>query len=148
MSWVSPIDVSAKHLDVANIRQPGTSKWLLNLDIFKQWECGTGQALWCPGIPGAGKTVITSLLIDHLLDLQRLEPIGTMAVAWVYLDYNQEFIQTPDAIQLSLIRQLAVFSTELYDLLRSAYKKDPNIRPSPRWLIPDMHIIPSSVVAK
>ncbi len=141
MAWVSPIDVSAKHFDIANAREPGTGQWLLNSNVFQEWECGTGRALWCPGIPGAGKTVLASLIIDHLCTLQLHEPVGTTAVAWVYFNYKANATQTPDAIHLSLKQQLAGFSTQLYTLLESSYKKHPKSRPSPRRLIPDMRIL-------
>ncbi|KAF8327084.1 ankyrin repeat-containing domain protein [Amanita rubescens] len=141
MAWVSPIDVSAKHFDVAKAREPGTGEWLLNSNVFQEWERGTGQTLWCPGIPGAGKTVLTSLIIDRLCTLQLREPVGTIAVAWVYLNYKENATQTPDAIHLSLIQQLAGFSTQLYALLGSSYKKHPTSCPPPRRLIPDMRIL-------
>jgi len=142
MAWVSPIDVSAKHFDVTSVREPGTGEWFLNSDAFKEWERSIGRALWCPGIPGAGKTVLTSLIIDHLRSLQLREPVGTIALAWIYFNYKEAAIQTPDAIHLNLIRQLAGSSTQLYTLLKSSYyKKDPNSQPSPWQLIPDMHIL-------
>ena len=141
MAWVSPIDVSAKHFDVANAREPGTGEWLLNSNVFQEWERGTGRALWCSGIPGAGKTVLASLIIDHLCTLQLREPVGTTAVAWVYFNYKENATQTPDAIHLSLIQQLAGFSTQLYALLESSYKKHPKSCPSPWRLIPDMRIL-------
>jgi len=56
MDWVSPINVSVKQHDVSSVRHPGTGEWFLGSYDFKTWEIGTGQALWCVGVPGAGKT--------------------------------------------------------------------------------------------
>ncbi|KAF8147677.1 hypothetical protein B0H34DRAFT_669431, partial [Crassisporium funariophilum] len=136
MTWVSPIDVAAKHFDVSSTRQPGTGEWLSNSSTFQEWESGISRALWCPGIPGAGKTVLASLIIDRLRAVQLHEPVSSVAVAWFYFNYKEESTQTPNAILLSLIQQIAVYSNKLYDLLRFAYKEHPNSCPSARQLIP------------
>lgn len=85
LAWVSPIDFLAKHIDISNTRHPGTGEWLLYSEKFQEWERATGRAIWCPGVPGAGKTVLASLIIDHLSALQRYKPVGTVAVAFFLL---------------------------------------------------------------
>jgi len=80
LAWVSSMDFLGKHCDISDKCQPGTGKWLLNTDAFKQWQSGRGQVLWCPGMPGAGKTVLSSVVINHLRAYQLHEPVGTIGV--------------------------------------------------------------------
>ncbi|CZR67458.1 uncharacterized protein PAC_17357 [Phialocephala subalpina] len=106
LEWLSPLDFQNKHLDVAAKRQPGTADWVLDSKAFLQWmeeDLPCGNILWCPGDPGVGKTVITSNVIDHLLNLQGTRDIG---VTYLYCDYHNEMNTTPTVLIGSLTRQL------------------------------------------
>ena len=49
-------------------RHPGTCNWVLKESHARSWieeDCGTGR-LWMTGIPGAGKSFLCSLIIQHL----------------------------------------------------------------------------------
>ena len=49
-------------------RQPGTCNWILEESQTRSWieeDCGTGR-LWITGIPGAGKSFLCTLVIQHL----------------------------------------------------------------------------------
>ncbi|GLB45326.1 hypothetical protein LshimejAT787_2100860 [Lyophyllum shimeji] len=146
MAWVSPVDVASQHSDVASRRLPGTGQWFLDSDAFKEWERGNGQALWCPGIPGAGKTVLASLIIDELCALQCREPGGSIGVTWFYFNYKEESTQTKELVHRCLVRQLAEVSSELYADLKAGYEKarrKPSSRLSASQLewMPDMHTL-------
>ncbi|PVI01419.1 hypothetical protein DM02DRAFT_525133, partial [Periconia macrospinosa] len=41
-------------------------EWLLNLAEFKSWIETKNQTLFCPGIPGAGKKILTSIVVEEL----------------------------------------------------------------------------------
>ncbi|GLB45329.1 hypothetical protein LshimejAT787_2100890 [Lyophyllum shimeji] len=146
MAWVSPVDVASQHSDVASRRLPGTGQWFLDSDAFKEWERGNGQALWCPGIPGAGKTVLASLVIDELHALQRREPGGSIGVTWFYFNYKEESTQTKELVHCCLVRQLAEVSGKLYAHLKAGYeeaRRESSSRLSTSSLewMPDMHTL-------
>ncbi|KAJ7145178.1 hypothetical protein C8R43DRAFT_1070316 [Mycena crocata] len=134
LDWISPINDFAKHLDLLCARQAGTGDWLLRTTTFDSWLDGSGKALWLSGIPGAGKTVLASMIIEHLSNIQQPTRIG---LAWVYFDYKEESTQTPHAIFLSITRQLADSSPELYNHFRSVDHQNPHSRPSPDDLLSD-----------
>lgn len=49
------------------LKQPGSCEWLTNRASFACWEQGTGtQILWLTGRPAAGKSVLSSHVIDRL----------------------------------------------------------------------------------
>lgn len=113
------------------------------MGAFKRWEYDKGQALWCSGIPGAGKTVLASLIIDHLNALRSREPNGLIGVACVYYNYKERSTVTLDAIHRSLIRQLAVMSNKVYARLKAAYEEERKQLhgSSPRKWVPDLRTL-------
>ncbi|KAJ7826800.1 hypothetical protein B0H14DRAFT_3467462 [Mycena olivaceomarginata] len=62
-----------------------------------------GQILWCRGIPGAGKTILSSLVIHHLRDQFR---DGNIGVASIYLNHKETETQTPANLLAGLWKQL------------------------------------------
>ena len=60
LNWLSPLEHCNKQRDIASKRHEGTGKWFLVSEKFTAWLSGSADSvLWCPGEPGAGKTVIT-----------------------------------------------------------------------------------------
>ncbi|KAK2762332.1 hypothetical protein FQN54_001342 [Arachnomyces sp. PD_36] len=72
--WLSPFDIEAEQENYRTIRSackdPG--RWLLNDRLFKKWlsleDCDT-PLLWLNGIPGAGKTILASIVVDEILHI-------------------------------------------------------------------------------
>ena len=85
LDWLSPLKFWAKQIDVFEKRHPETGTWLLQHDTFKHWLSGTRKRIFCPGIPGAGKTVLASVIVDHLGMTFRNDNVG---IAYVYCSYN------------------------------------------------------------
>ncbi|KAK4223574.1 hypothetical protein QBC38DRAFT_45736 [Podospora fimiseda] len=51
-----------------NLRQPDTCRWLVNKDFFTLWKSGSApnSILWLTGRPGAGKSILSGFVIEHL----------------------------------------------------------------------------------
>ena len=59
LDWLSPLEFCTKQRDIASKRHGGTGEWFLVSEKFTAWLSGSADSvLWCPGEPGAGKTVI------------------------------------------------------------------------------------------
>ena len=58
----------------------------------------------CPGIPGAGKTIITSIVIDELWEKYGAE--NGVAIAFLYCDYKMQNQQTLEDLLSSVLAQL------------------------------------------
>jgi hypothetical protein len=53
LAWLSPLSFEEIHNDILSKRQPGTGKWFLEMEQFKQWRDGVApdsSVLWCRGI--------------------------------------------------------------------------------------------------
>jgi hypothetical protein len=66
IKWLSPTDFPAQQYDIISRRQEGTVQWFLGFMEFGEWLQGPEKTLFCPGIPGAGKTIMAAIAIKHL----------------------------------------------------------------------------------
>jgi Cdc6-like AAA superfamily ATPase len=59
--------------------------------------------LWCRGPPGAGKTVLASVAIDHFIN----DSLPGVGIAWFYCDYaNEDSMKSVEQTLSCIIRQL------------------------------------------
>ena len=50
IDWLSPLDVTSKHIYARGRAQEGTGQWLLESVEFHTWLEAGGKVLWCPGM--------------------------------------------------------------------------------------------------
>ncbi|KAH0499652.1 hypothetical protein TgHK011_006829 [Trichoderma gracile] len=105
LNWLTPIDYAAVQMDHIARRQPGTGQWFLNSAEYQTWLKGDRQTLFCPGIPGAGKTIITAIVVDDIY--KRFYNDTNVGIAYLYCDYRRQQEQTVEQLLLSLVKQLA-----------------------------------------
>ncbi|EPS42694.1 hypothetical protein H072_3329 [Dactylellina haptotyla CBS 200.50] len=128
LDWISPSDYSAQQTDHIRRRQPGTGKWLLDSAEFKNWSATGTKTLFCPGIPGAGKTVLSSIVIDHLSNLYRDD--RGIGIAYLYFEYKRADEQTLENVFASLLRQLTQGQDSLPETIKTLYELHHKGRPS------------------
>jgi hypothetical protein len=141
INWLTPIDYSAQQSDFLARRQEKTGLWLLDSDEFQRWLNKSKQTLFCPGIPGAGKTMITSIAIDNLCARFQNDP--SVGVAYVYCNYRRQQEQKPADIFASLLKQLIQERPSLPESIRAMHKlhKDKQSRPSFEEILSALHSI-------
>ncbi len=100
---LTTIDFEANHADIASRRAKLTGGWFLESAQFTSWwRHESSSVFWCPGIPGSGKTTLSSLVIDNLrVEIAKNPSIG---LAGIYCSYQN----TQSTVNLtgSIIRQL------------------------------------------
>lgn len=121
LNWLTPIDFGPQHSDYLRRRQPGTGQWLLDCDIYQRWVDEPGQTLFCPGIPGAGKTILSSIVIDDLES--RFSADLTTVVIYIYCNFKRQTEQKLDHLMSSLLKQLARNSPSLPPVLYELREK-------------------------
>ena len=120
INWLSPVDYATQQSDFISRRQEGTGQWLLNSDEFQAWLNKSKQTLFCPGIPGAGKTIITSIVVNYLwTEFQNDANIG---IAYLYCNYRQQQQQQPEDLLSNLLKQLAQEQLSVPADIKNLYK--------------------------
>ncbi|KAH0562509.1 hypothetical protein GP486_002801 [Trichoglossum hirsutum] len=104
-SWLSPASSDVDQENVAKVRAdcPDTGRWLFRQSQIRSWcdpDSSLIPLLWLNGIPGAGKTVLTSLLIDEC------RKVSDVYVAFFYCKHRDPQRSTFVAIARSILLQL------------------------------------------
>ncbi|VUC23741.1 unnamed protein product, partial [Clonostachys rosea] len=105
LDWLTSIDYGPQHSDIIRRHQPGTGQWFLNSDKYESWFWGRKKTLYCPGMPGAGKTMMASMVVDSLLKDSRSDP--SMGIAFIFCNYRHTAEQSCEKLLCSVLKQLA-----------------------------------------
>ncbi|KAF9894388.1 hypothetical protein FE257_007891 [Aspergillus nanangensis] len=100
LNWIASPQHEQKHTSIAQHRVEGSGRWLLEHPSYTTWrdDATTSPILWCDGVQGSGKTVLTSVAPDQ----------------------NQ---QTVEDIILSLLRQIVETLPSIPKALTDAYRR-------------------------
>ncbi|OBT47113.1 hypothetical protein VE00_03058 [Pseudogymnoascus sp. WSF 3629] len=130
LNWLTPINYADQQSDYINRQQPGTGQWILDSASFQTWLNTDKQTLFCPGIPGAGKTILTSVVVKKLTT--RFQNDKSSGVAYLYCNFQRKDEQKAKDLLASLLKQLTQGRSSLPDSVKSLYEshKDKRTRPS------------------
>jgi ankyrin repeat protein len=105
---LSKEDFLVKHRHVLGTRSRGTALWAVQMlqDLGWETELAT-RTLWCHGMPGSGKTVAFSVMVDQL---KKWAPSQNGLVAAVYLDYKSNHLHDLSTVLAGMIKQLVEIS--------------------------------------
>jgi Cdc6-like AAA superfamily ATPase len=120
MEWLSPDSFAAQQSDLITRKQADTGQWFLDSPEFTEWVNGTSQTLFCPGIPGAGKTMMAAIAVDHLQKAIQTTDIG---VAYLYCNYKRQADQTAPNLLAAIIKQLVQNRPSIAHSLSSMYER-------------------------
>lgn len=131
LNWLFSGNFDAKHLEISGGRLKGTGKWLMKSLEFNNWIKGRPGylLLWGYGIPGAGKTYLSSLVIDRLKSITASS--ANCGLAYIYFDYIEKNRQRLVDIMGSLIKQLSTQALSFPDEIRELYSNSQRERRRP-----------------
>ncbi|KAK6536091.1 hypothetical protein TWF281_000337 [Arthrobotrys megalospora] len=119
-SWLSAPDPSTNYNKALGLRHEGTGGWFLESEQFTEWKSSTQQSsfLWLHGIPGCGKTILSSTIIQRLKSDLACQPL-----LYFYFHFTDMGKQTLENMLRSLVSQLYYASKheEASLLLKSLY---------------------------
>ncbi|KAL4961712.1 ankyrin repeat domain-containing protein [Aspergillus stella-maris] len=135
LDWLCPNNFAAQQNDFLNQHQQGSGQWLLGASLFRDWLEKDKATLFCPGIPGAGKTIMVSMIIDYLE--QEFVLLNNIGIAYLYCSFRRRPTQTFRDLLASLVRQLVQRDSSIPDCVRNAYSRSRNkkIQPSVNELL-------------
>jgi hypothetical protein len=101
---------------------PDSGRWLLSRDRIKSWldpSMNVPPCLWVHGIPGAGKTVLASLLVEHC------QSISHMKTIYFYFRHGDRRRDNFISMSRSFLGQLSSLDSSVVDILyEMAVKND------------------------
>ncbi|GAP83722.2 hypothetical protein SAMD00023353_0501150 [Rosellinia necatrix] len=142
LDLVCPHSPDLVHQNLAKARAKDSGGWLFNLPVFEKWreakiaedanamEGGRGNCIWLIGNLGAGKTMLMSAIIDHLVESVEILPESSKKrTAVLYYYFDRSLPSSPRDAIASLLRQLCL-------------QKD--IGPLPRFLTDSLAVMKKS----
>ncbi|PGH17821.1 hypothetical protein AJ79_00962, partial [Helicocarpus griseus UAMH5409] len=119
--WLTPVDYALQQNDLIRQHEEGTGEWLLQSNEFQQWHTQPKQTLFCPGIPGAGKTIITSIVVRHLHRIYQSD--HSVGIAYLYCNFKQQQKQQPADLIASLLKQFIQRQPSVLNILKGLYEQ-------------------------
>ncbi|KAJ9419395.1 hypothetical protein FOXG_06622 [Fusarium oxysporum f. sp. lycopersici 4287] len=121
LNWLTAIDYTLQHNDFISQREEGTGHWLLESTAFQEWLETSTETLFALGMPGAGKTILTSIVVDELF--KRYSDDDTIGIAYIYCNFQRTHEQKATDLLASLLKQLAQRRPTLPDSVGKMYKR-------------------------
>jgi NACHT domain len=121
IDWLTPTDFSSEQSDLIARRQKGTGQWVLDSSEFQRWLNTSKQTLFCPGIPGAGKTMISSIVVDQLC--KEFQDDASIGVAYLYCNYKRQQQQKSTDLLISLLKQLVQQQPSVPEPVQALYER-------------------------
>ena len=100
LKWLTKADPFMNHFAARAKHEPGTGEWFVSSHEFTSWML-PGRSLWLHGIPGAGKTVLCSTIIESIKS-RHVSPL------FFYFDFNDQGKQSVINMLYSFLAQLSI----------------------------------------
>lgn len=111
LRWLSPPDPSTNYNEALTQRHPGTGQWLLEDPRYSRWTKEPASFLWLHGIPGCGKTVLSTTVIENLKNDARGK-----VVLYFYFAFS-------DVQKQNLDHAIRALASQLYDTGQAAIRR-------------------------
>ncbi|KAK3490117.1 hypothetical protein B0T13DRAFT_451254 [Neurospora crassa] len=126
-AWLVQINPSSNHNTANSLYETGTGDWIFRSQEWNLWvnKQSKERSLWIHGIPGAGKTILASHIIEHLTNTKCS---GKVALVYYYCYHGHNQDETFSFLRW-LISQLCRKSDTVSSLTYGIYRsgQDPNI---------------------
>lgn len=121
LTWLSPTNYATQQSDYISRRQQGTGQWLLDSSEFRSWTLGPKGTLFCPGIPGAGKTILAAIIVEELYE--KYESDRDIAIAQIYCNFQRQSEQNAVALIANILRQVVQAQDSLPGDMKALYDR-------------------------
>src|SRR5215469_8047888 len=122
--WLAAPDPSVNYQKALKQRQADTSLWFLESEPYSRWKSEGASFLWLYGIPGCGKTILSSAVLQNVFEYCGNNP--GKVIAYFYFDFNSPNKRNPELMVRSLISQLSQQFVRIppsLETLFSSYRK-------------------------
>jgi Cdc6-like AAA superfamily ATPase len=125
---LSAPDPSENLFKALRLREPNTGLWLLESNFYRRWKTESSFA-WLHGIPGCGKTVLSTTVLENIREHTTDDP--GKATAYFYFDFNEQKKQDPEMMVRSLLSQLLQQYIEVLPSIDALFASSQHGKPPP-----------------
>ncbi|KAL9134056.1 MAG: hypothetical protein Q9175_004768 [Cornicularia normoerica] len=129
IEWLAAPDPSTNYNRALKDRNPKTGSWFIESSAYADWKVTPRSFLWLYGIPGCGKTILSSTILQNVLEQYHAKP--TSAVLYFYFDFNDAEKQRHEKMIRSLICQLSMYCA--VSVLQNLHSSCLSGRRQPTW---------------
>lgn len=116
LHWLSTVPCESQHQEAARKVVKGTGRWLLDRPELLDWQMSSTSAIfWLHGIPGAGKSKLTTIFVESLLEQHRKASTPPPPLAYFYCSQRGADTRSRSSLEIlcALLRQLTGQDTQL-----------------------------------
>jgi hypothetical protein len=132
--WLSAPDPSSNYNKARELCQAKTGWWFLRSKHFSDWKEEDDSFLWLYGIPGCGKTILSSTIVEDIINClpwtnsitSGSDATTGIVVLHFYFDFNDAEKQSHAKMIRSLIVQLSSNTLSVPQCLRVTYESCAN----------------------
>jgi hypothetical protein len=92
-------DPSPNHNSACTLHDAHTGKWLSDSTEYQAWSTTNTSFLWLYGIPGAGKTVLLSYIIENVKAQCKSLPSNDVACVYYYCYFGRAQDESPHLLR-------------------------------------------------
>lgn len=133
-AWLSPPDPSINYNEALQQRQNDTGKWFIQCEEFNKWQSKRNSFLWLHGIPGCGKTILSSTIIEHLKS-----KANSKNLLYFYFTFRDTTKQSLENVLKTLIIQLYRNYQHVRKYLEKLYSQNRDHQPNLELLFSAFH---------
>lgn len=130
--WMQPVPDVERHARKRQTRQNGTCKELLTSADFANWLAKDKQTLLCLGLPGTGKSILASAVIDYLEE--KRDGDKDLAVGFLYWESGEKPVDLLWRLLKQFVQQSQKPIPEMVQLFYRCYR----LQRPPRLAIDDV----------
>ena len=119
MEWLSPVDMEEFYSRVSKHRTRASGSWLLQNDTFQAWLRCQHRAIWISGLPGSGKTFLSTVIVENLR--AHVDRNLKHKLAFIFGDKSDENSQSCHQILANIIAQVLAELQEIPGHMHAAY---------------------------
>ncbi|KAI9704411.1 MAG: hypothetical protein M1836_007274 [Candelina mexicana] len=117
--WLAKTDPTSNFNAARQLHEVTTGNWFIEGKEYLSWKTTAHSFLWLHGIPGSGKTVLSSTIVNDLI-LATKNQVSKL-VAYYYFDFNDPQKQQVRQLIGSITTQVCAASEDVPKCLKELY---------------------------